>query len=225
MATRLETIFFDVGNTLLFPDRDCILHPLIALGHQPDLAQWQSIEREIKRQFDDALQQGSPGDASFWQMFYDRLLLEFELRDPQVREALVKATHQSANWRVIRPSTRTLLQQLGQRYRLAVISNADGRIEDTLRHAGIADCFATIIDSGLVGYEKPHPAIFKAALDAMQAQPAESLYVGDVYSVDYIGATRAGMQAILFDVAGAYRNSQVSRVESLEELSARLQSL
>ena len=39
----------------------------------------------------------------------------------------------------------------------------------------------------------------------MKAEPAESLYVGDVYSVDYVGARNAGMEAVLFDVAGAYR--------------------
>jgi FMN phosphatase YigB (HAD superfamily) len=46
--------------------------------------------------------------------------------------------------------------------------------------------------------------------------------VGDVYSVDYVGATRAGMQAILFDVSGTYRESGLPRVESLEELTGVL---
>jgi len=40
----------------------------------------------------------------------------------------------------------------------------------------------------------------------MKARAEESLYVGDVYSVDYIGATNAGMRAVLFDVTGAYRD-------------------
>jgi len=56
----------------------------------------------------------------------------------------------------------------------------------------------------------------------MNAAPEHSLYVGDVYSVDYLGATAAGMQAVLFDVAGAYRDSGLPRVESLEELEAML---
>jgi putative hydrolase of the HAD superfamily len=99
-----------------------------------------------------------------------------------------------------------------------VISNADGRIEDVLTRCGIASCFRTITDSGLVGYEKPHPEIFRQALQTMNAKPEESLYVGDVYSVDYLGATSAGMQAILMDVPGAYRDKGAPRVESLEEL-------
>jgi FMN phosphatase YigB (HAD superfamily) len=52
----------------------------------------------------------------------------------------------------------------------------------------------------------------------MRAPAAESLYVGDLYSVDYVGARNAGMQAILYDVAGAYRDRGVERVESLVEL-------
>jgi FMN phosphatase YigB (HAD superfamily) len=56
----------------------------------------------------------------------------------------------------------------------------------------------------------------------MNARPDESLYVGDVYSVDYLGAIGAGMQAILMDVSGAYRENGLPRVESLEELQIKL---
>jgi FMN phosphatase YigB (HAD superfamily) len=58
----------------------------------------------------------------------------------------------------------------------------------------------------------------------MNAAPEESLYVGDVYSVDYLGATAAGMQAILMDVPRAYRDKQVPRVESLEDLQIVLRN-
>jgi FMN phosphatase YigB (HAD superfamily) len=56
----------------------------------------------------------------------------------------------------------------------------------------------------------------------MQARAEESLYVGDVYSVDYVGARNVGMQAVLFDVAGAYRDRELPRVESLAQLEAWL---
>ncbi len=64
--------------------------------------------------------------------------------------------------------------------------------------------------------------IFYAALKTMNARADESFYVGDVYSVDYVGATNAGMQAVLFDVAGAYRDRQEPRVESLAQLESWL---
>jgi putative hydrolase of the HAD superfamily len=161
-------------------------------------------------------------DHSFWWMFYTQLLDEIGLRDDAVRDQLVENIRQSANWDQIRPGTREQLQEIGARYGTAVISNADGKIEDVLSRCRIADCFRTITDSGLVGYEKPHPEIFRQALQAMNAAPEESLYVGDVYSVDYLGATGAGMQAVLMDVPGAYRDKGLARVESLEELRRAL---
>jgi HAD superfamily hydrolase (TIGR01509 family) len=223
MSAQLKTVFFDVGNTLLFPDRTHILAPLTKLRHSPSLDNWHAVERTTKKKFDEALQQGDPADFNFWFMFYERLLEDLEVNDTDIRDALVESTRQSANWCVIRPGTRDLLQRLGKRYPLAVISNADGKIEDVLKRCGIADCFATITDSGLVGHEKPHPAIFQAALKAMGAKPEESLYVGDVYSVDYLGSTGAGMQGMLIDASGAYREMNLPRVASLEELEKRLQ--
>ena len=56
----------------------------------------------------------------------------------------------------------------------------------------------------------------------MQARADESLYVGDLYSVDYLGARNAGMEAVLFDVSGAYRDRELPRVESIEQLEAWL---
>ena len=218
----MKTIFFDVGNTLLFPDRSHILAPLHQRGLTPSLDQWHAIERRTKKEFDEILQHEGKADHSFWYLFYSHLLAELGVHDDDLRDALVKATRISANWCDIRPGTRQALQRLGQRYPLAIISNADGKIADVLNRCGIADCFVAITDSGVVGYEKPHLAIFEAALRTMDVSPEQSLYVGDLYSVDYLGATRAGMQAILFDVAGTYRESGLPRVESLEEFEKKV---
>lgn len=222
MPAPLKAIFFDVGNTLLFPDRTTILAPLQKRNLVPTLQQWHTVERKTKKEFDDILQHDGKADHSFWHLFYSKLLPELGVHDDPLRDALVNATRVSANWCDIRPGTREALQLLGQRYPLAVISNADGKIADVLNRCGIGNCFQKITDSGLVGYEKPHPAIFEAALSDMNVSPEQSLYVGDFFSVDYVGATRVGMQAILFDVSGAYRKSGLPRIESLEELENKI---
>jgi len=219
----LKNIFFDVGNTLLFPNHGRILAPLHAKGIVPTPDVLQDTERSTKQAYD-RLVENNHADHSFWWMFYTRLLEDSGLPDDRVRDQLVDATRQSANWDKILPGTRDALADLSSRYRIGVISNADGKIEDVLKRCGIADCFLTITDSGIVGHEKPHPAIFAAALQKMGAQPEESLYVGDMYSVDYVGATQAGMKAILMDVSGAYRENRWPRVESMEELGTQLSS-
>ena len=209
-------IFFDVGNTLLFPNRARMLAPLPEDRH-PTLEAWQSLERRTKAEFDQGLMSGKV-DHSFWWTFHTYLLEQLNALDDGVRDSLVENTQNSANWDQILPGTREALERIKQTYAIAVISNADGRIDAVLRRCGIVDCFASITDSGTIGHEKPHPAIFQAALREMKAEPADSLYVGDVYSVDYVGARNAGMQAVLFDVAGAYREREFPRVESLAAL-------
>ena len=218
MNSTVKVIFFDVGNTLLFPNRERILAPLTKLGILPDADSLRDLECRIKNQFDGMMTTHGNTDHSFWWMFYSQLLSEIGLNDNAVRDQLVASIRNSGNWDTVRPGTAEQLRDIGTRYPIAVISNADGKIEDVLRRCGIAHCFRTITDSGLVGYEKPHPEIFRQALKSMNAAPEDSLYVGDVYSVDYLGATGAGMQAVLMDIPGAYRDKGVPRVESLEEL-------
>jgi putative hydrolase of the HAD superfamily len=197
-----------------------MLAPLpLPVDQHPTLATWQALERRTKQEFDRGMVGGTV-DHGFWWTFHTHLLQDLNLLDhgvpdSAVRDALVENTQKSANWDQILPGTREALDRIRKDYAIAVISNADGKIDVVLRRCGIEDCFASITDSGNVGYEKPHPAIFEAALLEMKASAAESLYVGDVYSIDYIGARNAGMQAVLLDVAGAYRERDFPRVESL----------
>jgi len=222
MNSKIKVVFFDVGNTLLFPNRERIHAPLAERGIVPDGEHLRDLECRIKNEFDGMLASNGSTDHGFWWMFYSQLLSEIGLQDDALRNQLVSRIQNSGNWDRILPGTAEQLREIGEQYAMAVISNADGKIEDVLEKCGIADCFRTITDSGLVGYEKPHPEIFRQALKSMKAVPEESLYVGDVYSVDYLGARGVGMQAILMDVPGAYRDKGVTRVDSLAELQTVL---
>jgi len=222
MQDNLRFVFFDVGNTLLFPNRARILEPLYQRKAVPNDEQLRQLEIEIKHKFDDIVEHGGRADHGFWSMFYIRLFEVLGLEDDALRQQLVANTRNSANWDQPRPGTREALAKIRDKYKTAVISNSDGKIAEVVARAGIADGFLSITDSGIVGKEKPHPLIFQTALKSVAARPEESLYVGDVYSVDYRGATKAGMRAVLFDVPGAYRDKGVPRVESLEELLGML---
>lgn len=222
MERKLRSVFFDVGSTLLFANRERMLGPLYERGIRPSEQQLREMECWVKNQFDEVMEHGGKADHGFWDMFYGRLFADLGLQDEALRQRVIANTRTSANWDQIRPGTREALERIGEKYAIAVISNADGRIAQLLAGCGIADCFRTITDSGVVGHEKPHPVIFQTALASLGARPEESLYVGDVYSVDYRGATRAGMEAVLFDVCGAYREKGLPRVESLEELMGML---
>ncbi len=217
---KWQAIFFDVGNTLLFPNRNQMLAPL-PLERRPTLEQWHALERRTKLEFDEAVLSGNP-NYGFWRRFHSHLLDGME-NHSEIHEVLVRNAQNSALWDQILPGTCDVLNRIAQTSRIAVISNADGKVDHTLSRCGIAGCFESITDSGVLGFEKPRPEIFHAALATINARPEESLYVGDVYSVDYLGARNAGMDAVLLDVAGAYRDRDLPRVESLQQLESWLQ--
>jgi HAD superfamily hydrolase (TIGR01509 family) len=220
----IRALLFDVGNTLLFPSPARMLRALHERQVFPSPELLREIERRTKRKFDELKDGDRTVDHGFWQIYYSHLLAELGINDASICADLIACTRISGNWCEIRPRTRDVLLRLRKKYRLGVISNADGKIADILTGCGIADCFETITDSGVIGKEKPHPAIFEAALRSLSISPEESLYTGDVYSVDYLGARGVGMQAVLFDVACAYANTDVPRVSSLEELESKLES-
>src|SRR5580658_2160149 len=138
MAERrpeLRFIFFDVGNTLLFPNRARMLAPLPAELH-PTLDHWQALERRTKLEFDAAMMDGKP-DYAFWWSFHTNLLQELNAMNDGIRNKLVENMRHSANWDAILPGTREALDRIAGDYRIAVISNADGKIDAVLRRCGI----------------------------------------------------------------------------------------
>src|ERR1700757_563685 len=167
MRQNLRFIFFDVGNTLLFANRPRILEPLHRRNVVPSDDLLRKLEAEVKNPFDDIIEHRGKPDHSFWEMFYGRLFEELDLQDEELRQQLIANTRTSANWDQCRPGTKEALGHIRRSYKTGVISNADGKIADVLTRCGIADGFLSITDSGLIGHEKPHPAIFEAALKSL----------------------------------------------------------
>jgi putative hydrolase of the HAD superfamily len=102
--------------------------------------------------------------------------------------------------------------------RCAVVSNSDGRAARHLTDAGMHEGFEFIVDSHLVGVEKPDPRIFALALDRMGVPAGEALYIGDIQSVDSAGARGAGMHFVLIDPWGDYARPGVGSVRGIADL-------
>jgi FMN phosphatase YigB (HAD superfamily) len=86
----------------------------------------------------------------------------------------------------------------------------------------LAQYFDVLIDSKLVGFEKPDPRIFQPALAGLGVAPEEALYVGDLYEVDVIGARRAGMAAVLLDPGGLHASRDVATAPDVATVVDRL---
>jgi len=85
-----------------------------------------------------------------------------------------------------------------------VISNSNGTVAAILDRLGLGPHLDFVIDSSEVGVEKPDPRIFQIALDRAGLRAHEAAYVGDLYSIDVVGARAAGLSAILMDPGGCW---------------------
>jgi len=83
---------------------------------------------------------------------------------------------------------------------IAVVSNADGLVEATLRRCEIP--FDVVIDSTIVGYAKPQPEIFAFALEKLNVAASDAVHVGDMASADVDGAHAAGVRPLHLDPFG-----------------------
>ncbi|HTK33924.1 MAG TPA: HAD family hydrolase [Caulobacteraceae bacterium] len=91
---------------------------------------------------------------------------------------------------------RMVLQALGRRYRLGIVSNFYGNLHGVCDGLGLSRFFGAMVDSEVVGARKPEPAIFKAAMGPLDAAPAATLMVGDSLHRDREGAILSGLDFI-----------------------------
>jgi putative hydrolase of the HAD superfamily len=78
-----------------------------------------------------------------------------------------------------------------------------------------------IVDSRTHGRVKPHPTIFRTALERLGLPPSDAVMVGDSLEEDVEGARAVGMRALLVDREGRYLEVE-DRLTGLLELPAAL---
>jgi len=98
----------------------------------------------------------------------------------------------------LRAGVKKLLAQTQPRCRLGLISNFTHApvIYKSLRKLDLCKHFNAIVVSEEVGWRKPSPQIFKAALTRLQVRAEEVVYVGDSPIEDVKGAKEAGLTTI-----------------------------
>lgn len=130
--------------------------------------------------------------------------------------------------------TLPVLQQLkNSGYKIGLITNAMQPMwmrDIELRTYGILDYLDTRLTSGDVGFMKPHPFIYWHALELLDVQPAESVFVGDRPANDIAGANEAGLTSVLIspphlnrELDGIRPNFTISNLTELLPILAQLE--
>ena len=87
-------------------------------------------------------------------------------------------------------------------YRIGLISNTHRCLDSFQSHFELEPFITAAVSSSDHGYLKPHPSIFRAALDRVGTCAAGGLMVGDSMTHDIAGARRVGMAAVLLVRSG-----------------------
>jgi putative hydrolase of the HAD superfamily len=198
------TILFDVGNTLHHLDHARVAAVIRRHAHAVDAAAVAAAEYQGKAAVDASFRARRIGtDATRQRPYFDAIMEALQVDAaawPAISEELRSENARSTIWCVMLDDTPDVLSALRARgYTLGVVSNADGRVAAALAAGGLAAHFTAVIDSHVVGVEKPDARIFRLALDACGAQPEQTVFIGDIYEIDVQGARNAGITPLLID--------------------------
>jgi putative hydrolase of the HAD superfamily len=163
--------------------------------------------------------------AALYARYQEALLKEAGIKyDQKLVLTLLGKMQQAKMELVLFDDVRPALDDLKSRgLVLGLISNIEQDMSRTLDKLGLRAWLGTIVTSQDAGATKPKPGIFLYALRQAGVLPAESIYVGDQYQVDVIGARGAGMKGILLDRTGYQENiTDCPRIRSLTEVPAYL---
>jgi len=119
------------------------------------------------------------------------------------------------------PETLECLKLSG--YPLGVLSNRTDPYHEYLNEVGLGDYFDFSLAAGEVDLWKPDPRVFQHALDKFGSAPEETLYIGDNYYADVVGAREAGLVPVLLDPEGVFADPGCTVIRSLGELMGLLE--
>jgi putative hydrolase of the HAD superfamily len=217
----IRAVAFDAVGTLITPDP-----PVAAVYHAVGRRHGSRLDEDTARtKFRAAFRAEEDRDrAAGWQTSPER---EFDRWQAIVASVLDDVADRAAcfadlwehfsratAWRCL-PGVGRVLSELARRgLTLGLASNFDSRLLGVV--AGLPELFpiGPIVVSAEVGWRKPAREFFTAAAAALGCSSQEVVVVGDDYENDYLGATAAGLRAVLLRSA-AGRNYEVVKLTEL----------
>lgn len=132
-------------------------------------------------------------------------------------------------WHLL-PKVRETLSELSNEFRLGIISNsASDSVIRVLEKENITLFFYAVVLSKDVGFRKPDPRIFNYALARLDVAAEETVYVGDNFVQDVLGAKKSGMKTIWltknYDSRSSDFDGVANSISEVPEIVAALQEM
>lgn len=232
----IEVVFFDAGETLIHP------HPSFPelfseiagdAGREVSPADVEEVQRRLAPHLVDLAEDTgvdkpslSPdGSRKFWSHLYRRFLQELGIEDDSLVDQLYSRFSSVSSYALFDDAVTSMQRLTEAGYRIGLISNFEGWLDEMLVELEIGDVFETKIISGLVGIEKPDPEIYRLALKEAAVDPSAAVHVGDSPGLDVEPASSVGIHPILIDRFDRYSDHDGTRIKSLNDLTEVVRQL
>lgn len=202
----IRGIFFDLHGTLLLsPDLATAWEAWYDAFHERMTEHGLTMsKREFKPYAEGLFKETETGYELTEMTLFERRVkglcgrMDLDVGDADIRrtvEHIIEVWHRDM---YLDPEAHGLLEELGSRYKLAMITNWDHapRISPLLAELQIDKYFEEVVISDEIGVAKPDPLIFTFALEKTSLKPSEVVYVGDSPE-DVQGSLAAGLQPVL----------------------------
>lgn len=234
ITSMIKAVFFDLYYTLVCydpPPEEIQSRVLQELGinikpealRRPLFVANEFIYNELARI---PLTKRSPeGRAALFAQYQGIMLKEAGIAaSKQLITALLGKAQQVKSKLVLYADVMPVLKDLKSRgLMLGLISNMDSDVTPILADLGLDAVLQIVVTSREVGYSKPQPEIFQAALRQGGVPASVAAYIGDQYSIDMLGAKNAAIKGILLD-RGNFQEavSDFPRIQDLTQLTPYL---
>ncbi|CAN5541196.1 hypothetical protein BH24ACT4_BH24ACT4_10940 [soil metagenome] len=227
----VDAVLFDVGGVITLPDPvsfGTALTPLGATATLVDLVRAHYVGMAAHAASD---LEGRGPWRDYVEAYLDVAGVPDDRRDDGRRAFARVFGHHC--WRFPLVETVSAMEQLSYLgVPLGVVSNAAGHVEALIRNLNLCQVgpgggvsVEIVVDSGVVGVEKPDPEVFAPAPEVMAARgvrPERIAYVGDSLRYDVAGARAAAVVPVLLDPYDLYQDVDLgpgaSRVGSVHDL-------
>jgi putative hydrolase of the HAD superfamily len=217
----VKAVLFDLGNTLVYQNPYKTFQKI--LGTHGIIRTTEEIEEAFAktgREFD--IEKHSSFSAhEFYTQLNITILKHLGITHSNSLQALAEDIDiqwfKASKIYVYRDVKPTLAKLKKMGLKLGLITDGyESDLEKILPKVGFQKFFDVCVCGDTVGKRKPNPQVFKHALNQLNIQASEAIFVGDRLDTDYLGAKKAGMTPILIRREG--NKQEVAGVRSITSL-------
>ncbi len=205
---RLRAVFLDIGDTVMRPNPSWEHVYAIAFEEYGIKVEIEALYAALRRAYHHGGFGFEAGFEPTEETSFARTMqidsaaladLGFEPMPESFFRRLSELFMVTSNWHVFADAKPALAALRERGLVIGAVSNWVWQLPELLHALDLVSHFDFIAASSRIGFEKPHPEIFRWALEQAGVEPGEAIHVGDHLDADVAGARGVGIQPVLID--------------------------